>query len=96
MSKLSVVAICSRGTLWGRPKNPQTEPADARFATYDAFGGPGKRPVRIACLEPGDRMKVIIEKIGTLENTVVAAKNPESARSWCQEPPKPEHDRIFG
>ena len=53
-----------------------------------------RKPQRF--LEPGDRMEVIIEKIGTLENIVVAAKNPEAAVSWRQNPPRPEHNRIFG
>jgi len=47
-------------------------------------------------LREGDRMQVVIEKIGTLENRVVYEKASGPLESWRQRPPETERDNIFG
>jgi 2-keto-4-pentenoate hydratase/2-oxohepta-3-ene-1,7-dioic acid hydratase in catechol pathway len=70
------------------------EPGDLISTGTPEGVGLYRKPQRL--LREGDRMQVMIEKIGTLENHVVEEKAPPDRESWRQQPPRMDNDKIFG
>ena len=69
------------------------EPGDLISTGTPEGVGLYRQPRRL--LREGDRMQVVIEKIGTLENHVVEEKASPGREPWRQNPPELDHDKIF-
>lgn len=70
------------------------EPGDLISTGTPEGVGLYRQPQRL--LREGDRMQVVIEKIGTLENHVVEEKAAPDREPWRQRPPQLDHDKVFG